>query len=146
MVLLSKISRVLGASITKNYYLAALIGVLATFASIMPSAIALRRNDSHDLYKYIEMENKVWKMPLFYAGLNAFAFYIVNTFFPKNLKRYWMIGILLGLVYPTLGTIGDYAKKAYGIKSYYALYASAQVMYGLFYGVVIATIVYLIKL
>ncbi len=142
--ILNSILNILNKPITTNYYLAALIGVLATFPSMAASAISVSQRPSLDLYKFVDLENKLWKMPLFYMFLNMFGFYIVNTFLPPSLRKYWVVGILLGLVYPTLGTIGDYAKKAYGITSYYDLYFKAQILYVAFYGLVISFMVHFI--
>lgn len=141
--------KVLNNPITTNYWLAALIGVLITFPSIMPSVNALYRtegtNKECEFRKYIALEGKLWKMPLLYAITNALAFYLVNRFVPHYLKRYWFMGMFMGMFYPTLGTIGDYAKKAYGVTSYYQLYFSAQLLYIFFYGIIISSIVHLIK-
>lgn len=151
---LCKVLESLDAPITKNYYLAALIGVLVTFPSIMPSVNAINRSKdsrgSEDLEeeckfrKYIALEGKLWKMPLLYSIVNVIGFYIINNYFPLSLRKYWFVGMLMGLFYPTLGTIGDYAKKAYGVTNYYQLYLWAQMLYVGFYGIVVSTIVYLI--
>lgn len=53
------------------------------------------------------------------------------------MKNFFVAGILMGLFYPTLGTINDYAKKTYKIKSYLNLYIGAQIMYGIYYGLFI---------
>lgn len=154
---LRKVFESLGAPITKNYYLAALIGVLVTFPSIMPSVNAMNRlkvsrgfegsealEEECKFRKYIALEGKLWKMPLLYSIVNVIGFYIVNNYFPFGLRKYWFVGMLMGLFYPTLGTIGDYAKKAYGVTNYYQLYLWAQMLYVGFYGIVVSTIVYLI--
>lgn len=133
---------IINQPITTSWVQAGLIGVLVTFASIYPSINALKNNPSCDLYRLIKLEDKIIQMPIFYSILNIVVFYLANLILPKSLKKYWFIGIIFGLIYPTLGTIGDYAKKAYGIKDYSTLYTGAQIMYIIFYGLIMSTLMY----
>lgn len=132
---------ILYAPITDNHVMAFVIGMLAFFPSMLPSALSLKKKPTLKMYQYIKLEDKLWKVPLFYGVLNLVVFMLVNRFLPESLRKYWVIGIIFGFIYPTLGTIGNYAKKAYGIKSYTDLYRGAQLMYIPFYGLIISALV-----
>jgi predicted permease len=121
---------------TSNMYVGALIGILAFFPSMMPSVLSVWSSKTDSKTRdIVKMENKVFMVPLFYGFINAIVFYLINKHFPDNLKNFWVVGFMLAFFYPTLGTIGDYAKKVYGVKSYKRLYFGAQVMYLAYYGI-----------
>ncbi len=120
--------------ITHNYILQFVIGILSAFPSLAPTAISLLYKP--ELLEEAGLHDKVLWLPIFYGFLSIIVFTLVNILFPKELQKYWVIGIIIGLIYPTLGTIGDHAKKIYGIQSYWTLYINAQIMYIFLYGVV----------
>ena len=128
----------LNANITQNYTLAFIIGMLIVFPSLMPSVNAAIQKPTMTTYEMIDFPGKLIKLPFFYGFLNLLAIYLINTYFPEQYRKYWILGMLMGLVYPTLGTIDDYAKKVYGVKSYWNLYLAAQLMYIPIYGIVIS--------
>ncbi len=120
--------------ITNNIVLQFIIGVLSAFPSLAPTAISLIYKP--ELLSEAGLENKMLWLPIFYGFLSIIVFTLVNTLFPKYLQKYWMIGIIIGLIYPSLGTIGNHAKKIYGIENYWTLYINAQIMYITLYGII----------
>lgn len=136
----------LSRPITTNYMLMFVIGVLTVFPSMMPTANALKREQDCDLYKEAKLEDKMIWLWLPYGILSIIVFSLANYLLPKDYRTYGIIGAIFGLIYPTLGTIDDYAKRIYGIDSYYSLYAGAQFMYIFYYGIIVALIDYYIRL
>ena len=123
--------------ITDNYTLVYLIGVLATFPSMLPTALSIIKNPTLEVYKKAALEKKFYLMAFFYGFLNMLVFFLINRYIPDKYNTYFVAGIIMGLIYPTLGTIDDYAKKMYGITNYWNLYIGAQIMYFIFYGLII---------
>lgn len=130
--------------ITQNLTLAFIIGLLSAFPSLAPTAQSLNKakqedkKDLKDFYIKADLENKVLFLPIIYGILSIAIFYIVNRFFPSKYKRYWVIGIIIGLIYPTLGWINKLPQEIYGVTNKMKFYLSAQVMYITFYGIIIA--------
>ncbi len=127
----------LDSKLPTNLIAAFVIGVLSSYPSILPTTYALRKNPSYDLYKKAHLENMQQQLPLVYGILHVILFYFINNFLPENLRTYWLLGFIIGLIYPTLGTLGDHPRQVYGLTSVPKLYFSAQLMYLFFYGVVI---------
>ena len=135
----------LNMPITSNYMIQFLIGVITFFPSIFPTLLALKRKPTLKWYNYAKLEDKIMWMPILYGFINLIVFTIVIKFFPKSLRKYWILGIIFGMIYPTLGTINNYAKKMYDLDNYYGLYLKAQIMYIIYYGLIISFIVSRIK-
>lgn len=125
------------ATLTKNYFISFIIGLMSAFPSLAPTAISLKRFDRYDLYKEAGFETKFLWIPIAYGILHIIILEIMNKLFPPILRKFWVLGIIIGLIYPTLGTIDDYAKRIYKIKSYYNLYFNALLLYIPFYTFVI---------
>ncbi len=123
--------------LTTNWILAFVIGVLSSLPSLAPTALSLKASKKLDLYHEADLESKLLWIPIAYGFLLVAVIGIINNFFPEYLRSYWFLGFIMALIFPTLGTIGDYAKRIYGIESYWNLYFNAQVMYLIFYGIVI---------
>lgn len=121
----------------KNYTLAFVIGLLSVLPSLAPTALSLQENPSCDLYQKAKLEDMFMQIPLFYGVLHMIIFMVIHSYLPENLRNYWVLGFIIALIYPTLGTIGGHAKKVYGIESTPKLYVSAQIMYLTFYGLII---------
>jgi hypothetical protein len=124
-------------AIPENYVLAFVIGLLSVFPSLAPTALALKENPTCELYQTAKLENMFLEIPAFYGALHVAIFLIMFSLLPHNMRNYWVLGFIVALIYPSLGTITGHAKKVYGIESTQKLYLSAQVMYLLFYGVVV---------
>ncbi len=127
--------------ITKNWILAFVIGLLSVFPSILASVLAVKNNPSCEMYKTAKLEDKLLTMPLFYGVLSVLVFFLMNMFFPAQFRRYWVIGIIFGLIYPTLGWLARLPQDVYGVTNYYQFYASALALYIPFYGLLIAYVV-----
>ena len=126
------------ATIPNNHIAAFVIGMLSAFPSLMPTALSLKANPSYDLYKTAGFEDMFMTVPIFYGLLHVVLFYIVNTFFPPKFRIYWIIGFIIGLIYPSLGSIlSDHAQKVYGTTSRLSLFTNAQLLYLPFYGIII---------
>ncbi len=122
--------------LANNYTLAFVIGALSSFPSIMPTVLALQKKPTIELYRTAKIENMIWTLPLFYGVLHVILFYLINNFFPKQFQNYLTLGIIIGLIYPTLGTISGHAKATYEDKSTLNLYIKAQILYIFTYAVV----------
>ena len=123
--------------LTTNWIAAFVIGLLSAFPSLAPTALSLKAKKECELYQKADFETKYLWVPIAYGFLLTIVVWLINTLLPKNLRNYWVLGFIMALIFPTLGTIGDYAKKIYGIESYWSLYFNAQIMYLSFYGLVI---------
>lgn len=120
--------------LANNFTLAFVIGALSAFPSIMPTVLALRKKPTIEIYRTAKIENMIWILPLFYGVLHVILFYLINNFFPKQFQNYLTLGIIIGLIYPTLGTVSGHA-KLYS-DSPLKLYMTAQILYIFFYAVV----------
>ena len=127
----------INSPITSNPILAFVIGLLAVFPSMAPTALSLKAKPELEMYRKADFETKFLWIPVGYGFLSMAIFYFANLLLPKGWRTYWVIGIIMGLIYPTFGTVGGYAKKVYGITSTPMLYVNAQIMYIIFYGLII---------
>jgi hypothetical protein len=121
--------------ITSNYVGAFLIGVASAYPSIMPTAVSLVNKPECELYEEAGLEKMFIWLPPLYGLLHIILFIIIHMYVPSVFQSYWLVGLIIGLIYPTLGTITGHAKRIYGIKSTFKLFLGAQIMYLLFYGV-----------
>jgi hypothetical protein len=112
------------------------IGFMSAYPSIMPTILSLKDNPSCELYKTAGLEDMSLQLPFFYGFLHVFLIYIINYIVNPEYRTYWLLGFIIGLIYPTFGTISGHAKKVYGIKSTPKLYLSAQALYLVFYGLI----------
>ena len=117
-----------------NIIFAIVIGVLSTFASIYPTILSLKKEPTPEKYKMANLEDKIYQMAIGYSIIHIFIFYFVAKLLPNKLNNYWILGLIMAFVFPTLGTVTGYAKKMYGIQSTLKLYLGAQLMYLPLYG------------
>ena len=122
--------------LSTNPLFAFIIGVLSSFPSLAPTPLSLIQNPSMELYKRASLESKLLSIPIMYGILHIVLFFIINNFFPIYLNNYWTLGLIIGLIYPTLGTVTNYAKDVYGTKSTLGLYMKGMVMYLFVYGII----------
>lgn len=129
----------LNAPITRNLVLAFVIGVLSVVPSLAPSVNAINKNKkSCDILKKAKLEDKVLTLPLIYGIISVIVFFLVNKLAPQELRKYWFIGFIIGIIYPTMGWLSGLPQNVYGVKNPVKLYASAQILYLIFYGIIIA--------
>nr|QBK88398.1 MAG: hypothetical protein LCMiAC01_00620 [Mimivirus LCMiAC01] len=126
--------------LSSNPLFAFLIGVLSFFPSIMPSIYYLIKRPSLDLYRKATLENKIYQMPIAYGILHIILFFLINKFMPEGYQNYLVLGVIIGLIYPTLGTVTKHARDVYGRedtpKNILSLYVSALILYVFVYGVI----------
>ena len=119
-----------------NLVLQFIIGMLSAFPSLAPTALSLKYYPKTlNLYTMADLETKLLWIPFFYGLVSIIVFAVVKLF-PVQFQNFWTIGFIIGLIYPTLGTIDNYAKKIYKIKNYTNLYLNAQLLYLPLYGIV----------
>ena len=121
--------------LANNFILAFVIGALSSYISIMPTVLSLKKKPTIELYRASKIEDLILTLPLFYGVLHIVLFYIINNYFPKQYRNYLTLGIIIGLIYPTLGTVSGHAKLY--AKSTLNLYITAQILYIFFYAVII---------
>ena len=96
----------LNLPITTNWMMAFVIGLLSFFPSMVPTALSIKKTPSYEMYNKAKLENKMLYLPIIYGLLNVLVFYLVSRVLPSQYQRYWVIGAIFGLIYPTLGVIG----------------------------------------
>ncbi len=129
-------------TLPNNYIIAFLIGMLSAYPSLMPTALSLKEaslkdHTSCDLYKEAHMEDMFIQLPIMYGVLHVVLFFLILNLVPKSWQTYWLLGFIIAIIYPTLGTIGGHAKRVYGINSTPKLYMGAQILYLIFYGIIV---------
>ena len=122
--------------VTNNWVTMFVIGALTTFPSMAPTALALKEKKNYKLYRRADLESKLLYVPIVYGIMSIIFFYLFNSYIPQEYNNYFVLGFLFALVYPTLGTVTGYAKEIYGTKSIPKLYLGAQVMYIIWYGLI----------
>lgn len=120
--------------ISDNWVMAFVIGMLSAYPTFLPTAFSLKANPEYPLYRRADIETKLIWFPLGFGILHVVIFFLINNFFPPEMQTYWILGFIIGLIYPTLATVGDYAKDVYGVRNYVSLYIGAQILYLAFYG------------
>jgi hypothetical protein len=134
----------LNKNLQNNVILSFLIGFLSAYPSILPTIISLKKNPTCDLYNKAKLEDMSLYLPFFYGILHVILIWIIVNALPKAYQTYWFLGVIIGLFYPTLGTISGHAKKIYGIESTFMLYLGAQFMYQSFYVIMMGNMVELL--
>ena len=129
------------AKLPNNLIIAFLIGLSSAYPSLLPTIISLKKDDSCEMYTKAKLEDMLLYIPIFYGLLHIFLFFIINKSFPNNLKTFWVLGIIIGILYPTFGTITGHAKEVYGIKETWKLYLYAQILYIIFYALIVNSFV-----
>ncbi len=122
--------------LSTNPIFAFIIGVLSTFPSLTPTALNLLNRPSIDLYKRANLESKLITIPIYYGILHIVLFFLINTFLPISFRNYWTLGFIVGIIYPTLGTVTGYARDVYGTTSTLILYIKGIAMYLFIYGII----------
>ena len=125
--------------LSKNYILAAVIGVLSTFPSIMPTVLSVIKKPNYETYKKANLEQMIYQLPIFYGILHIILYFIIGNYFPEKLRNYLTLGIIIGLIYPTLGTISGHA-NLYNMGSTSKLYITAMVLYVFMYTIIFSFI------
>lgn len=127
--------------ITKNYFLIFIIGLLSIFPSLALTAISVSRNPTLENYKLANLETKLYTYPILYGIVNILGVLIVTQLLSEQFHNYFILGIIMGVIYPTINNIGDYTQKMYGITNILDLYIGSQLLYIPFYGIVVSYIV-----
>jgi hypothetical protein len=127
----------LSSKIPNNYATAFVIGVLSALPAMTPSALSLKLDPTYELYRMANLETKILMLPIGFGIMHIFLFYIMNNIFTSQMRTYWMLGFIIGLIYPTLHIMSDYSQNVYGLNSNWTLYITSQCMFLLFYGFVI---------
>lgn len=135
----------INAEITDNYWLVFLIGMLASYPILLPTAITLKTNPEYTLYRNADLETLLMFSPILSGIAHVSIFFLINMFLPDKLRTYWTIGFIFGLVFAGLSTINDYGKKIYGLKSYISIFIISMVTFLPFYGLFINFLVSQIK-
>ena len=117
------------AKLSNKPVFAFLIGVLSMFPSILPSILSIMKKPELKQYRLVSLETKIYQMAIFYGILHVILFFLINKFLPEKYQNYLTLGIIIGLIYPTLGTVTGYAKRTYNITSTPKLYISAMILY-----------------
>lgn len=125
------------AKLPSNYTIAFLIGFISAYPSLMPTVLSIKANPTWDMYKTANLEGMFSSIPIFYGFLHIVIFFMINKFVPKQFRTYWLLGFIIGLLYPTFGTISGHAKKVYGTKNTAKLYMGGQLLYLPFYGIIV---------
>ncbi len=113
-----------------------LIGVLSMFPSILPSIMSIMKKPDLEQYRKVSLETKIYQMAIFYGILHVILFYLINKFLPEAYQNYLTLGVIIGLIYPTLGTVTGYAKSTYNITSTPKLYVQAMILYLFMYVII----------
>ncbi len=121
--------------LTKNLYLIFIFGILASIVSLIPTANALKKNPTLELYRRAQLEKQLLYLPILYGILALIIFYIVNNYFPKLLQNYWMVGLLSGLTYATIKAINKEAVEVYQVPNL-KMFQIDVIFYPLLYGIV----------
>ncbi len=122
--------------LSTNPVFAFVIGALSAIPSLTPTALNLIDRPSLDLYKRAGLESKILSIPFYYGILHIILFFIINTFLPNKFHNYWTLGLIIGILYPTFGTVTGYARDVYGTTSTLMLYVKGILMYLFIYGII----------
>lgn len=127
----------LNSKIPNDNLAAFVIGILSVIPSLIPTALSVKTNPTYEMYRMADFETKTMILPIGFGLLHIILFFIMNKLFNPAMRTYWLLGFIIGLIYSFMGMMGDYAKKVYGIKSYWTLFLGGQCMYLLFYGIIV---------
>ena len=102
--------------INKNYFVLMLVGFLTGYVSMLVEANKLRKEyPSEEMYWKINFGKQYMRNPLMYGIIAMVIFYLVMNFLPEKLQRYWLVGIIMGIIIPSIKMINNYAMDVYGV-------------------------------
>lgn len=115
--------------IPNNYFIAIIIGILSVIPAILPPAYSLYKDNSCDKYKRARIEKLVLVLPILFSIIHVGLFYLMYKYIQNDkYKTWWVLGLLIGLLYPTLGSITGY-KSISGIKLYITSFVTYSIIY-----------------
>ena len=87
-------------------------------------------------YWRMNFANKYFMYPFFYGAVGSLVFYLVTTIFPERFQKYWIVGIIMGILVATFQNMGGYAKQVHGVSTPF-IYIWNIIVFFLFYYFVI---------
>ena len=120
----------------KNYYLIFIYGLIKSLINMNATGMVLKETEDVELYKIGKLEYKWMYVPYLYGIISIIIFFIINNYFPKYLRSYWIAGLMVGFMYATLGITNDYNQKMYKIPKL-RVYLIDLTFYSIFYGIVL---------
>lgn len=122
----------------KNNLFAWLIsGFLTGYLSMTVEANILRKEmPDEETYWKINFGKQYLQNPIMYAVVAAVVFYAVLNFFPPTLRKYYVVGTIMGIIIPSIKMINNYAVDVYDVTVQF-LYGWDLMIYTLFYIIVV---------
>ena len=114
-----------------------MMGVLSVLPYLFPAIVSLRENPTLDLYNYIDLQTRLLYLPISFGILSIILCGTMNTLFTYQMRTYWILGFLIGLIYSFIDMYDNYYTNAYGLNSYWTLFIMNMVIYMFFYGVIL---------
>ena len=88
------------------------------------------------LYWRINFGRQYLINPFVYAIIAAIVFLVMTKFLPEEYQQYWLVGLAMGIIIPSIKLIDNYAIDVYDVSKTF-LFAWDAMIYTLFYIVVI---------
>jgi len=125
------------AKLVDNNSMAFVIGALSVLPYLFPTMVSLNATPEYNLYRYVDLETRLLYLPIACGILHIILFNVITKMFTPSMRTYWVLGMIVGLIYASYDLYNEYYSNVYGFKNVWSLYLMDQIVFLIFYGVII---------
>jgi hypothetical protein len=128
---------ILSQNIDTSLVLIFIFGFLTGYLSMTIEAKMIKNGElDRKTMKYVDFGSQYLTLPFIYGLIAVILAIIIRSMLPDCLNSYWTMGLLFGLIIPTVKLIDDYAIKVYGVSKTF-IYGWDLMVYTLFWGLIL---------